>query len=55
MALAIEPTPKLNAKAAVQFLKKVKRDLKRPVRLTADPNIIETQRKIEAYFAGRKK
>ena len=56
MALAIKPTPKLNAKASEKFLRKINRDLKKPAKLVPTPKLSAAEKQIEAYARrGQKK
>jgi len=49
MALAIKPTPKLNAKASEKFLRKINRDLKKPAKLVPTPKLSAAEKQIKAY------
>ena len=54
MALPIAATPKLGVEATRRFLKKVERDLKKPVKLVL-PKIDESVKKLIREHANRQK
>jgi hypothetical protein len=53
MALPITPTPKLDSQESEKFLKRVERDLKRPVGLTPTPRLKEAEKAIRRYAASK--
>ena len=53
MALPITPTPKLDTRETEKFLKRVKRDLKKPVGLTPTPRLKEAEKVISNYAASK--
>jgi len=55
MALAIKPTPKLNAQASAEFLDKVARDLREPARMVPTPKLQLAKKKIEEFMCGKQK
>ena len=53
MALPITPTPTLDSKDSEKFLRRVERDLKRPVGLTPTPRLKEAEKAIRRYAASK--
>ena len=53
MALPITPTPKLDSQESEKFLKRVERDLKRPVGLTPTPRLKKAEKAIRRYAASK--
>ena len=54
MALDIAPTPTLGRRASRKFLKKVKKDLEKPVGLVPTPKLAEAKRLILNAREGQK-
>lgn len=55
MALPIAPTPKLDAKASASFLKKIEKDLSKPMGPVATPRLKHAIKKIMADARKSKK
>jgi hypothetical protein len=55
MARPITPTPKLNKQESISFLKKVERDLRRPVGLVPTPKLNQARDLIRVYALQREK
>jgi len=55
MALPIESTPILEGKEAIEFSKKIEKDLKRPTKLIDTPKIKGALKFIKKYASTRKK
>jgi len=55
MALAIAATPVLRGRAAKNFEKKLRQDLRRPSKLTATPKLEEARNAVKAYAKAREK
>lgn len=54
MALPVAETPVLRGRAAREFDKKLREDLKKPSRLTETPKLEAARNAVKAYVAARK-